>query len=574
MASALGSLTAESFTGGVFSNTFGNSSQSLRNSTETIKVLNEVKSPLIEMSEFFAGIDSGIIKLVNIAKESLGLDKDSLQLEARIADIMKSDLALEEKENLADQLRGRNANISGANTDKDGDGKPKKLNFVDSLKKALDDLTSSQTASELLKIFLFATGALALAKFGLKFKDQISSVLKFINESVIPGIKDLNKDIESYLGLGGLSKLSLFLKIASPLGALSFAITKFIIDPFGKIAKNIKGARLGLQLQLALFKEGSFFKSISNFFTPVGKRIKEISKSFKSGLSMFSKLSGLSSLLKIGGLFLRFIAWPLQLVIGLFGGLTAGLKKFKEGGGMFEVLGAFMVGVYDIIVGSTLNLVADIAGWVVKKLGFESLGQSIQDMDFTFDGIMTGIINLKNTIADWFTNSLNFLKSKVFGTEFVKVDSPKLVTKAVMAKRAEGSSVPPSQKVVKLNDAVGVSSSELETANKIDLTIPAVDSSELKTAAIADFEKLDNKLVLDKSTTSMITKNESLLASVAVSEAVKNKSSSTPVIVDNKQITGGTTVNNSKTTVNSNQAVEHSDRATKELNSVYGYAIA
>ena len=125
MASALGTSTAESFTGGVFSNTFGNSSQSLRNSTETVKVLNEVKSPLIQMSEFFAGIDSGIIKLVNIAKESLGLDKDSLQLEARIADIMKSDLALEEKENLANQLRGRNANISGANTDKDEDGKPK-----------------------------------------------------------------------------------------------------------------------------------------------------------------------------------------------------------------------------------------------------------------------------------------------------------------------------------------------------------------------------------------------------------------------------------------------------------------
>ena len=72
-----------------------------RTSRDTVKVLNEVKSPLIQMSEFFAGIDSGIIKLVDIAKKSLGLDKESLRLESRIADIMASDLVLEEKQNLA-----------------------------------------------------------------------------------------------------------------------------------------------------------------------------------------------------------------------------------------------------------------------------------------------------------------------------------------------------------------------------------------------------------------------------------------------------------------------------------------
>ena len=48
-----------------------------RTSRDTVKILNEVKSPLIQMSEFFSGIDSGIIKLVEIAKKSLGLDKES-----------------------------------------------------------------------------------------------------------------------------------------------------------------------------------------------------------------------------------------------------------------------------------------------------------------------------------------------------------------------------------------------------------------------------------------------------------------------------------------------------------------
>ena len=108
-----------------------------RTSRDTVKVLNEVKSPLIQMSEFFAGIDSGIIKLVDIAKKSLGLDKESLQLESRIADIMASDLALEEKQNLAAQLRGRDANISGQDTDTEPGDKPEKINFIDSLKKHL-----------------------------------------------------------------------------------------------------------------------------------------------------------------------------------------------------------------------------------------------------------------------------------------------------------------------------------------------------------------------------------------------------------------------------------------------------
>ena len=154
-----------------------------RTSRDTVKVLNEVKSPLIQMSEFFAGIDSGIIKLVDIAKKSLGLDKESLRLESRIADIMASDLVLEEKQNLAAQLRGRDANIAGEDTDKEPGEKSEKINFIDSLKKAFDDLTGNQTLGEIGKIFLFATGALALAKFGVKFKDEVASVLKYISEN-------------------------------------------------------------------------------------------------------------------------------------------------------------------------------------------------------------------------------------------------------------------------------------------------------------------------------------------------------------------------------------------------------
>ena len=146
---------AQPFAAGVGSS-FNNDSPALssdRTSRDTVKVLNEVKSPLIQMSEFFAGIDNGIIKLVDIAKKSLGLDKESLQLESRIADIMASDLAIEEKKNLTAQLRGRDANIAGEDTDTAPGEKPEKISFIDSLKEAFADLTDNQTIGELGKIF-------------------------------------------------------------------------------------------------------------------------------------------------------------------------------------------------------------------------------------------------------------------------------------------------------------------------------------------------------------------------------------------------------------------------------------
>ena len=72
----------------------------------------------------------------------------------------------------------------------------------------------------------------------------------------------------------------------------------------------------------------------------------------------------------------------------------------------------------------------------------------------------------------------------------------------------------------------------------------------------------------------MIAKNKELIAeSKRLDVEIKEPAKSNNVYMDNKQVTGGTTVNNSKTFA-SNQRVESTDRATRELNNVYGYALA
>ena len=71
----------------------------------------------------------------------------------------------------------------------------------------------------------------------------------------------------------------------------------------------------------------------------------------------------------------------------------------------------------------------------------------------------------------------------------------------------------------------------------------------------------------------MAMKTEILKSTIAANEQLPPSQKGSNVYMDNKQVTGGTTVNNSRTTV-SNQRVESTDRATKELNAVYGYASA
>ena len=119
------------------------------------------------------------------------------------------------------------------------------------------------------------------------------------------------------------------------------------------------------------------------------------------------------------------------------------------------------------------------------------------------------------------------------------------------------------------------SGEELTESKKQDIDrLMTTDTNLLGDESIKKFNSLDNDLVLDTKTTNMIAKNKELIAeSKRLDVEIKEPAKSNNVYMDNKQVTGGTTVNNSKTFA-SNQRVESTDRATRELNNVYGYALA
>jgi len=543
---------AQPFAAGVGSS-FNNDSPALssdRTSRDTVKVLNEVKSPLIQMSEFFAGIDIGIIKLVDIAKQSLGLDKASLQLESRIADIMASDLAIEEKQNLANQLRGRDANLAGQDTDTEPGERPEKISFIDSLKKAFADLTDNQTIGELGKIFLFATGALALAKFGEKFKKEVASVLEYIGENVIPGFKELGEDIREsetgYLGLGGAISASFYRVI----GAFTRLVTNATTGVFKFVDDIILKFRKSLSFDPSKFKSAQMIvKSLTgptSFLGKIGAVFSRIFNALKSGALFIAKFPGLAQILGLTGAVAKFlgpIGLIIQAIVGVVGGLMNAVKILDEGGSVVEALGGFATGFFDAVVGATANLLADVLGFVVKKLGFESFGQKLQDLDFSFDSIVTGVRNAIFSVLNSLIKVYNKINLGFDDIDLFEMKESKVAKEA----RQESTSV----------------ETQLETNKTINQNKKFFSS------------EVENKdlVINNKETNSMAMNTEILKSTIAANEQLPPSQKGSNVYMDNKQVTGGTTVNNSRTTV-SNQRVESTDRATKELNAVYGYASA
>ena len=530
----------------------------------------EIRTPLDDVRDVFLNIKDGIQELVDNSKEALGIEK---------------------KQELRDEQGRRDANIKGEDTDVPGKAPDDRKSFLESLKNAFEGITDNQTAQDVLKLFLLASGFFALTKLADKFKDKLIPILKFIREDLFPSLDELKKDTEdSLIGLGGLSKLGLFARITGSIAAIAFAISKFIVSPLRGIAKS--RAFVSLRTSIRKFQAAAglgragVIGAIGRFFNGIIPTIKKISGAFTRGLAAFSKLSGISFLLRIGGLFLRFIAWPLQLVIGLFGGLTEGLKKYKEGGGMFEVLGAFMKGVYDAIVGATLNLIADIAGWVVKKLGFTKLGEAIQDLDFSFDSIMRGVINLKNSILNFITKGINKVR-KFFGKEPYKLrEMIKADSEADETNLASISESKQSEKKL-VSDEVAATTNELikdETEEEVDFKIPekfkGTDTEAL--AKSIDLKQFSGQTGFESETEGM--SNADLIAiqnqNAAVLAAAKAESASLDmvtekpnvVMLDNKVIKGGDTVANTNIS-QTPMRIENTETTARALNHyLYGTA--
>ena len=239
-----------------------------------------------------------------------------------------------------------------------------------------------------------------------------------------------------------------------------------------------------------------YFKTITGAFSKitapllrVGTFISNLAKTIGSGVAPILKaLPGVGAIGNFGKLFVRFLG-PVGLVIQAFVGLFTGIKdainEFKETGNIFKAIGAFFGGVFDAIVGSTLNLLADILGFVIKKLGFEGIGEFISNLDFTTDGITRGITFVIDKVKGFFEGIRDGFYTFINGAikiynKIPFVDKLDLLeTQAIKAERAEGvkgSEGTNTAEVIALNDRAKIEGDKIRTAQKgSDLTIQPDD---------------------------------------------------------------------------------------------------
>jgi hypothetical protein len=219
----------------------------------------------------------------------------------------------------------------------------------------------------------------------------------------------------------------------------------------------------------------------------VGRFIANLAKTIGSGVAPLLKaLPGVGAIGNFGKLFVRFLG-PVGLIIqafvGLFTGIKDAIKEFKESGSILGAIGAFFGGVFDAIIGSTLNLLADILGFVIKKLGFEGIGEFISNLDFTTDGITRGITFVIDKIKGFFSGIVDGFYTFVNGAikiynKIPLVDKlPLLETNAIKAERAEGvkgSEGTNAAETVALSDRAKVEGEKIRTAQKSSTMVTAI----------------------------------------------------------------------------------------------------
>jgi hypothetical protein len=382
---------------------------SVRATRDVQKVLKkEVASPLQDMSKFFASIDKNIIEVAKKVGETTGISK-------LMAKIMGDDLKISKAQAARDKKAKSIGKAKSGKVEAEDTGSFAK-DIIDTLKESFKDLVPKESLGDLTKILLLATGAAVLIKFADKFKKVLAPVLEFLFDTLIPGFKELvatiNKSPTGFLGIGGVAILAT--TAVSRYGASVRGFFTGIIKGLGKLRVDMAKEFARVFKAISPKRIQTIVKAVVAPLSKIGAFLGNLGKTIGGGAKAIGKLIPfVSKFASIGKTFLRFlgpVGIVIQAFVGLFSGITRAVKTFKAGGSIFAVIGSFFSGIFDALIGSVVNLLADVLGFIVKKLGFEKLGEMITNIDFTTDGIGRAIVMVVDKIKGAFNAIVDNLK--------------------------------------------------------------------------------------------------------------------------------------------------------------------
>ena len=382
----------------------------------------EIQSPLVQMSEFFAGIDKSLIDLVSFAKKSFNL---------------------EEKENKKDPFKGL----------EDKPTKEKGPSMLDTLKgqfESISDAFNQVSIGEKLSAALMI-GALALF---VQFEetivfviDKLIGVFEFVRDKIFGGGPNAGKyTLLAALGLIATLKV---LPLIKAVGSAAFSLGKLtgvntlLFNQYRKmrilmLRHMIPALKNGIkQLGVALWSTlGKVFRGINIASKMLLVNAQGALRALSGGMTKAFGLLGkaftamrlfivgtmvpaitgmIASMLPAIIVMSPFIAIGLAIAAAI-GMVLFGIKKafdtFKEatedGDSKYAIILKTITSFFGSIAGIIPNMIKGLLGFIVGLFGFDDLKRKLKNINIG-QMISDALFNLTNTF-------LNFIKALALGT--------------------------------------------------------------------------------------------------------------------------------------------------------------
>ena len=362
-------------------------SKALGGSEKVVKdvIKQEISSPLGDLSNFFAGIDKSLVRLVEFARKTFLLEKEEDERDKQTSAIIKEDSE-------RDDVSG---SIDAAGDDKkedDGDGK----SMFDSIKdafKGFGDAFGQISVGEKLGAALLVGGLLLFNSV----QEQLVAILTPIISVVMKIVDLLGPKGAFMLFLGTMLAIKFRGLIASAIGvakSLGPAIWTGIGKAFTGINIASKFLLKGAQGALRALSGG-----MTKLFNGVGIAFRGI----KVGM-----LAMRASLVPMLAPFLPIIA-AAAAAVAVFVSLKSGFDVFKksldDGDSMFT---AVLKGLQDAmltLVTLPYVLVQKLVGFIAGLFGFDSFKEKLESFDIkekiveAFSSLTGGLVKILKAVA-------------------------------------------------------------------------------------------------------------------------------------------------------------------------------
>lgn len=179
------------------------------------------------------------------------------------------------------------------------------------------------------------------------------------------------------------------------LGKMFYDLTKELLVDIGRPVAKLLAKQLNFIVD-PIRKFGAFMGSLVKSIIPTSKIITSFSG---KGAQIFKMIGSLGRFFPFLGMAFSRILYPITAIYGV---ITGFMEGFKEGGILGGIEGA-ITKTFNLLVGAPIDLLINIGGWILGKLGFDESAQALKDFSFQqfFKDMIGGVFNYAKGAVDW-----------------------------------------------------------------------------------------------------------------------------------------------------------------------------